>query len=425
MKNVCKAVIVTLCAAMVFVACGDPEGSGGKTFTVTFENSSGSPVAAQTIAEGGKASAPTPPVKAFVPAAGLYQGALPDECDFDGWYNGDAKWDFDTDTVTGDIILTAKWEDPVLVPIDVSGEVGDNDVAKGISYAQTNASPDAEFTLVVGNDVTLGQRELHDDDFSLTIIGINGVRTITQGETDDIYYFQIDNPSASLTLGRNITLMGRLDSNYTGSLVNIYAGKFTMEEGSKITKSWTDGSYAGAVCAEGEDSYFFMKGGEITGNKYGGSSNIEAAGVSVHLGATFIMSGGRIIGNTTQDGTPADVSIVGGSSGGCQFTLSGDAQIGALLLFDFLPVITLDGLYTGNVGALNLAADSNSIDHIIDGWEQNNTILEAGSNYQLAASDVGKFPLGNFIAGYGVRQPISDTHIIAATGADIGKLISR
>lgn len=72
------------------------KGSYGSYFingrTVTFMNGS-SQYAMQVVND--KASAPDTPVKSG------YR--------FVGWYNGNAKWDFNTD-VTGDLTLTAKWE---------------------------------------------------------------------------------------------------------------------------------------------------------------------------------------------------------------------------------------------------------------------------------------------------------------------------
>ena len=84
-----------------FYAGGSGSGEGGETpdptpeYTVTFDSDGGSSVDAQTVVEGGKATEPTAPTK--------------DGYTFDGWFNGETKWDFDNDTVTGNITLTAKW----------------------------------------------------------------------------------------------------------------------------------------------------------------------------------------------------------------------------------------------------------------------------------------------------------------------------
>ena len=70
------------------------------TYTVTFNSNGGSEVAAQTVAEGDKAVEPQP----APPREGYY---------FGGWYTDKPeftnKWNFDTDVVTANITLYAKW----------------------------------------------------------------------------------------------------------------------------------------------------------------------------------------------------------------------------------------------------------------------------------------------------------------------------
>jgi uncharacterized repeat protein (TIGR02543 family) len=69
------------------------------TYKVTFESDGGSAVTAARVIRGYKTAEPVAPTKAGY--------------DFGGWYkeNGlNNLWDFDTDTVTGDITLYAKWE---------------------------------------------------------------------------------------------------------------------------------------------------------------------------------------------------------------------------------------------------------------------------------------------------------------------------
>jgi uncharacterized repeat protein (TIGR02543 family) len=69
------------------------------TYTVSFNANGGTPVpAVQTVAEGGKVTAPLTPAKAIH--------------DFGGWYKEAAlttPWDFAADTVTADITLYARW----------------------------------------------------------------------------------------------------------------------------------------------------------------------------------------------------------------------------------------------------------------------------------------------------------------------------
>ena len=66
-----------------------------KTFTVSFDSAGGSAVKAQKVTDGAKATRPADPTR--------------DGYVFDGWYKGDAKYDFST-PVTADLTLTAHWK---------------------------------------------------------------------------------------------------------------------------------------------------------------------------------------------------------------------------------------------------------------------------------------------------------------------------
>ncbi len=66
-----------------------------KTYTVTFDTNGGNGDTTKTVEHGATVKAPM----ASKPKHTLL-----------GWYNGDTKWDFKTDTVTEDITLTARWE---------------------------------------------------------------------------------------------------------------------------------------------------------------------------------------------------------------------------------------------------------------------------------------------------------------------------
>ena len=100
--------IVALSTALfaVFTGCGNKDsasesGSTAKqTYTVTFNSDGGTAVASATVTDGEKVSKPTNPTK----------NSLQQNYEFTGWFNGDDEWNFDTDTVTENITLTAKWK---------------------------------------------------------------------------------------------------------------------------------------------------------------------------------------------------------------------------------------------------------------------------------------------------------------------------
>ena len=71
-------------------------------YTVAFDSQGGSAVASQTVTAGGKAAKPGDPTRSGY--------------NFGGWYRDSdctTAWSFDTDTVTGDVTLYAKWTEPL------------------------------------------------------------------------------------------------------------------------------------------------------------------------------------------------------------------------------------------------------------------------------------------------------------------------
>lgn len=69
-----------------------------KTYTVTFNPDNENESTTQTVEHGSLLEEPTTPEK--------------EGNDFLGWYNGETEWNFESDTVTSELTLTAKWEEP-------------------------------------------------------------------------------------------------------------------------------------------------------------------------------------------------------------------------------------------------------------------------------------------------------------------------
>ncbi len=88
---------------------------GAQNYTVTFNSNGGTAVQAQTVAHGGKVTQPTAPTKA---------GGI-----FGGWYSDvglTTAWNFDTNTVTSNMTLYAKWtQSQYTVTFEKNGGVGD------------------------------------------------------------------------------------------------------------------------------------------------------------------------------------------------------------------------------------------------------------------------------------------------------------
>jgi formylglycine-generating enzyme required for sulfatase activity len=307
-------------AAVAITGAGNYAGSSGSTtffisvvtYTVTFNADGGTPVNNSiSVIEGGKVTKPANPTKAYTLVAGLYRNPLPEEWQFNGWYNGDDEWDFN-DIVTGDMTLTAQWINPEAV-IDLSGQTGANDVEKAIAYLNGLTTMTGPHTLLVGgtSPVSIGTQTINAANFDLTIQGLGtGERTIQLSGAAPL--FTISASGVKLTLGENITLRG-ID-NGSASLVRVTSGTLVMEEGSKIighTNNSTGSNIGGAVNI-GTGGTLTMTGGQISDN----SAN-NGAGVYIS-GGTFTMTGGKISGNNTSktdssNGKGGGVYISGGT----------------------------------------------------------------------------------------------------------------
>ena len=90
MKKALTVLMMALLAVSLFISCGnDPF-----FHYVEFDSNGGTAVERQVVRNGEKATKPEDPTK--------------DGAEFLGWYNGDDKFDFDTE-ITKDYKLTAKW----------------------------------------------------------------------------------------------------------------------------------------------------------------------------------------------------------------------------------------------------------------------------------------------------------------------------
>lgn len=100
------------------------------THTVTFDSDGGTPVDTQTVNDGDKATEPAAPTR--------------DGYTFKGWWNGDTAYDF-AQPVTGDLTLTAHWEQNAPVMHTVTFDTGDETItvpAQQVEDGMTVAQPD-------------------------------------------------------------------------------------------------------------------------------------------------------------------------------------------------------------------------------------------------------------------------------------------
>jgi hypothetical protein len=322
------------------------------TYTVTFFNDD-EKVDSQTVDKGGMAEEPELPPKEFAIIAGLYLGSPEDAryYKFDGWFDEyNDPYDFDT-RVTGDITLTAKWTEPRIT------EVEENNVAAAVTYV--NAHP-ATYTLLLDKDVEAGFQWLKEANVNLTIMGMESERTIQLEDTANAALFELNNASASLTLGNNITLKGITN---THSLVQVFAGTLTMKTGSKITgHEYVGGGGGGGVYVGG--GTFTMNGGEISGNYFSLNDlyeNGNGGGVYVS-GGTFTMTGGTISGNNVFHslgyGSGGGVFVNGGT-----FTMqSGEISGNAVFELSYgSGVYVNDGIFTMVGGTISGNGDRSGV----------------------------------------------------------------
>jgi len=281
--------------------------------TVSFNADGGTPSPPQqTIISGGKVSEPANISK--------------EGCTLSGWYT-DASysnlWDFDSDTVTNDIILYAKWGPPIVVS-------GDTLAAK-LQWLSTHAASNSiyilEVTAAYENLVPQNLSYTGKNNITIRLKGIGSEEVIAL--SGDGSLFTIGN-GVTLILDDHLTLSGK--SSNTASLVRVDScGTLIMNQGVQITgntfsSGYTPGSYSfygGGVYVSG--GTFIMSGGEISGNISGNNNfdGISSYGGGVYVdGGTFTMSGGKISGNTSSSSYShsygGGVYVVSGT-----FTMSG------------------------------------------------------------------------------------------------------
>ena len=432
---------------------GEPgnDGIGGSVdiFTVSYDSDGGSVIRSENVIKGGMATRPNKTPEGKYGPEGLYLG---DNyySDFAGWYIGDDEYDFEDSPVTENITLKAKWTvNPAFQDVIGPGTVAEKNIAYAINH------PDS-YTLLLYNDSGCTHLVIDESNVKLTILGIGGERKIQLSDVgvlfvlgdgdiyagDDTYGVTSTNTGIELTLGNNITLVGRADNEWPMVWVQTNAN-FTMLEGSKITGNTNteiNGRgpgvyvYDSALANAPGNTVFTMKGGTITGNTGAGTALYNySSGAYISYNGTLNMEGGSITGNT---GNSVDVFCTNNNI--TPITFSGNSTVGTLTLrradttTDYWA--TINAGWTGSVGKLNLYGQGTDKSSSIGLWV-GNMLLNT-----TRAADVAKFPLGDFIwleSSEMHTQPIGDPNdtpaapsgfiiLTANSGSDvIGTLVPR
>ena len=124
MKKSLMILMIALVAISLFVGCDEP---GIKSYTVTFETGNETVIQPQTVVEGGKVTKPSDLTRTGYT--------------FDGWYDGDTKFDFST-AITKNYDLKAKWTlNTYQVTFDSDGGTPASYDAKSANYNGTITAP--------------------------------------------------------------------------------------------------------------------------------------------------------------------------------------------------------------------------------------------------------------------------------------------
>jgi len=279
-------------------------------------------------------------------------------------------------------------------------------VATAVAYVNSNASAGV-YTLQVRQNESINATLALGANARLTIESDSTtIRTITAGVNGVLFNVgaAVNAPNTRLTLGNNVTLVGR--SSNTSHLVLVQSGAtFVMEGNSRITGNTNNSNpglptwQASAVMVQ-TGAKFVMTGGTIDLNHCVANFPFSAAVIILSNSAAeteLDMSGGTITGNTTP-GTDTNASwsnadvYIDTINGSSKFNLSNTATIGTLTLHAGTATrnayINLDVPFTGSINRLNLRSQENSL-ATSTSWWVDRQIVNASSGFNNPFNSFG------------------------------------
>ena len=219
------------------------------SYTVTFDSQGGSAVDPQTVNKGGKATEPTAPT---------WGGYI-----FGGWYKESGctnAWDFNTDTVTADVRLYAKWTGSVH---NITQDTYYNTIQAALDEAKgTNRTAKAILgDIIEVFDGTYNESITFPSGKMIILRSVNGASSTTITGVDGSATVTCSNSLGGIILVEGFTITH--ESGKTGRGITITAGCLAIENCVISNNSVTNG-YGGGIYSE--DSTLNITNSEISGN---------------------------------------------------------------------------------------------------------------------------------------------------------------
>ncbi|MCL2638046.1 MAG: hypothetical protein FWD48_06695 [Oscillospiraceae bacterium] len=298
-----------------------------------------------------------------------------------------------------------------IVTVSVNG--GTHLPYNSLADALASITTIGEYEVELYADQSLANVRLEVAGANIRLIGMDGEQEIRLSA--DSAMFTVN--GGSLTLGENITLVGRNPANSNGagnhspvvSVIN--NGTFTMLTGSKITGHLNLSNSASATAAVNvAGGTFNLRGGEISGNAASSSTVVlVTGGLFVSFGGRANLENGIISGNTATGGDVFLQTFI-------NHNISGNTEIGTLTLeasqnTNESAVLEIAPGWSGSIDTLNLYAHLTSIQDVRNRWNDRTAMT--------GAFDITKIMnIGSFVCASASAppQPILDMHFLDENG---------
>lgn len=267
------------------------------TYTVSFSGVSGIP--SQTVAAGGYASEPATPTK--------------DGYIFDGWYNGNSKWNFKTDKVTSNITLTAKFNE--LKKYTITTNYSESGIPSKTTTVNSGESYSA--TIEIPSNFAFNSATVKMGGTDITSTALSGKRVTINKVTDNVVItvnvnqtFQIIKTTRGVTLSNTTSVIAK-GSSY------------------ECTVTPTSGYNAVTITVrQGSSTVTDVTGKYVSGNKI----NIPSVTFDVYITAYgYTLSNYDVVNNLTNCTTSNNATTVEADAHyTATVTRSGDYKLKAL-----------------------------------------------------------------------------------------------